>query len=73
MVAVLAALLFSAAFAASIWAMFVTIAPRIGYMRELLNGTTVPALAPAVAPRVRNVTRPAAVSTLAPRPMRAAA
>lgn len=73
MVAVLATLLFTAALAASVWAIFITIEPRIGYMRALLTGGTVPDLAPAVAPRVRNVTRPAAVSTLAARPARAAA
>jgi hypothetical protein len=72
MVALLAALLFTAAFMASFWAMFVTIEPRIGYMRALLRGDAVPALTPAVAPRVRSVTRPAAVSTLG-RPLRAAA
>lgn len=64
MVSILAALLFSAAFAASIWAMFVTIAPRIDYMRALVKGGTIPALTPAVAPRGRLATRTAAVSTM---------
>lgn len=72
MVSVLAALLFSAALMASFWAMFITIAPRIGYIRALLTGGTVPALAPAAAPRSRMVTRPPAVSTMQ-RPARAAA
>jgi hypothetical protein len=72
MVTFVAALLFTAAFAVSFWAMFITIQPRLGYMRMLLRGHAVPDLAPAVTPRARNVTRPAAVSTLA-RPLRAAA
>lgn len=53
MVAVLATLLFTAAFAASLWAMFITIAPRIDYMRALLRGDLVPALTPVQAARVR--------------------
>lgn len=53
MVAVIATLLFTAAFAASLWAMFVTIAPRIDYMRSLMLGETVPALTPVQAARVR--------------------
>ncbi len=73
MVSILAALLFSAAFTASFWAMYITIAPRIGYMRALLNGGTIPDLAPAVAPRGRGVMRPAAVSTMTLRPLRAVA
>lgn len=73
MVAILSALLFSAAFAGSIWAMFVTIAPRIGYMRALLQSGTVARLIPPAAPRIRNVTRPAVVSTMLRRPVRAAA
>lgn len=73
MVAVLAALFFATAFAASVWAIFITVQPRIGYMRALLNGGTVPALAPAPASRGRAVTRPAAVSTMAPKAVRAAA
>ncbi|ODP36138.1 hypothetical protein [Sphingomonas turrisvirgatae] len=72
MIALVAALLFTAAFAVSLWAMFVTIEPRLGYMRALLRGDGVPDLAPAVAPRVRAMARPAAVSTLG-RPQRAAA
>ncbi len=59
MVAVLATLLFTAAFTASIWAMFVTIAPRIDYMRALLRGEAVPALAPVQAPRMRVTPRAA--------------
>lgn len=54
MVAVLATLLFTTAFAVSIWAMFITIAPRIDYMRALLRSDVVPALKPVqAAPRVR--------------------
>lgn len=59
MVAVLATLLFTAAFAASLWAMFVTIAPRIGYMRTLMRGDALPALAPIQAQRVRTMPRAA--------------
>ena len=71
MVAVLAALLFTTAFAASIWAMFTTIAPRLDYMRALMAGETVPALAPVQAARVRVIARaaPHRVSV----PLRAAA
>lgn len=71
MVAVLATLLFTAAFAASLWAMFVTIAPRIDYMRALLRGDAVPALAPVQAPRVRVTPRAAPRRISAP--LRAAA
>lgn len=53
MVAVIATLLFTAAFAASLWAMFITIAPRIDYMRALMLGEPVPALTPVPAARVR--------------------
>lgn len=63
MVAVLATLLFTAALAASLWAMFVTIAPRLDYMRALLRGDSMPALAPVQAPRVRATLR------AAPRPI----
>lgn len=73
MAALLVALLFTAAFAASIWTMFVTIQPRLPYMRALLAGDAVPALAPAAAPRIRAVARPAALSTMSTRPLRAAA
>ena len=71
MVAVLAALLFTAAFAASLWAMFATIAPRIDYMRALLRGEAVPALAPVQAQRARVTPRaaPRRISV----PLRAAA
>ena len=71
MVAVLATLLFTAAFAASIWAMFITIAPRIDYMRALLRGEPTPALAPVQAARGRVTPRaaPRRVSV----PLRAAA
>ena len=72
MAALLVALLFTTAFAASIWSMWITIAPRLPYMRALLLGEAVPALAPAAAPRVRTL-RPAAVSTMGARPLRAAA
>lgn len=73
MVALLVALLFTTAIAASLWSMWITIAPRLPYMRALLIGDTVPALAPATAPRIRTVTRPPAVSAMGPRPLRAAA
>ena len=46
MVALLIALLFTTAFAVSIWSMWITIAPRWDYMRALMLGETVPALAP---------------------------
>lgn len=59
MVTILATLLFTAAFAISIWAMFVTIAPRIDYMRALLRGEAMPALAPVQAARVRVTPRAA--------------
>lgn len=73
MVAILAALVFSAAFSASVWAIYATIEPRIGYMRVLLSSSAVPGLAPAVAPRNGGVTRSVAASTMAPRSLRAAA
>lgn len=73
MVALFVALLFTTAFAVSLWAMFVTIQPRLPYMRALLAGDTVPALAPAVAPRVRISSRPMAVSAKGAQPLRAAA
>ncbi len=66
MVAVLATLLFTAAFAASLWAMFVTIAPRIDYMRALLCGDVMPALAPVQAARTRFTPRAAPRRTSAP-------
>ncbi|MCR5872314.1 hypothetical protein LRS12_17320 [Sphingomonas sp. J344] len=71
MVAVLAALLFTTAFAVSIWAMFVTIAPRLDYMRALMLGKTVPAPAPVNAARVRVM--PRAAPRRVPTPLRAAA
>ena len=71
MVAVLATLLFTAAFAASLWAMFVTIAPRIDYMRALMLGETVPALTPAQA--VRSRVTPRAAPRRVSVPLRAAA
>lgn len=71
MVAVFAALLFTAAFAASLWAMFATIAPRIDYMRALVLGETVPALTPVQAARVRVTPRAAPRRTSVP--LRAAA
>ena len=72
MAALLVALLFTTAFAASIWSMWVTIAPRLPYMRTLLLGDAIPALTPAVTPRIRTL-RPVAVSTMGARPLRAAA
>lgn len=72
MVSLLAVSLFTAAFAASFWAMYITVQPRIGYMRALLRSETVTGLLPAVAPRARNVTRSAATS-MPGRPLRAAA
>lgn len=72
MVSVLAAMLFTGAFAASVWAIYITVQPRLAYMRYLLTGDTTSALAPAVAPRMRGVMRPKAVSTM-PRSIRAAA
>ncbi|MBA4761338.1 hypothetical protein [Sphingomonas sp.] len=71
MVAVLATLLFTTAFAVSIWAMFTTIAPRLDYMRALLRGDAMPALAPVHAPRVRATLRAAPRQISAP--LRAAA
>lgn len=73
MVTLLVALLFTAAFAVSVWTMFVTIQPRLPYMRALLAGDIVPALAPAVAPRVRISSRRMAASTMGASPLRAAA
>ena len=71
MVAVLATLLFTAALAASLWAMFVTIAPRLDYMRALLRGDVVPALAPVQSARARVTPRAAPRRISAP--LRAAA
>lgn len=74
MVALLVALLFTTTIAVSTWAMWITIQPRLAYMRALLIGDTVPALAPAAAPRIRTITRPAtATSAMGTRPLRAAA
>lgn len=73
MAALLVALLFTTAIAVSLWAMFVTIQPRLAYMRALLMGDTVQPLAPAAAPRVRISSRPVAMSTMGPQPLRAAA
>ncbi|PKP99313.1 MAG: hypothetical protein CVT76_00620 [Alphaproteobacteria bacterium HGW-Alphaproteobacteria-15] len=53
MAALLVALLFTTAFAVSIWSMWITIAPRLPYMRALLTGQAVPTLPPAVASRAR--------------------
>ncbi len=72
MSALLIALLFTVAIAVSIWSMWITIAPRLDYMRALLADDTVPALASAPAPRVRAL-RPAAATTTGVRPLRAAA
>jgi hypothetical protein len=73
MVALLVALLFTAAFAVSAWSMWITIAPRLPYMRMLLAGDTPLSLAPAAAPRYRAVTRSTPISTTGIRPIRAAA
>lgn len=70
MAALLVALLFTTAITVSIWSMWITISPRLDYMRALLSGDTVPALAPPVAPRIRTM-RPAPVA--AARQFRAAA
>lgn len=72
MTALLVALLFTTAIAVSVWSMWITIAPRLDYMRALITGETVPALAPAVAPRVRAI-RPATVPAASAIPLRAAA
>lgn len=72
MAALLVALLFTTAIAVSAWSMWITIQPRLDYMRALLMGDTVPALAPATAPRVRTL-RPAAANTVNATPLRAAA
>lgn len=53
MAALLVALLFTTAFAVSIWSIWITVAPRLPYMRALLAGQGVPPLVPAVAPRSR--------------------
>lgn len=71
MVAIVAALLFTTAFAVSLWAMFAAIAPRWGYMRALMLGEAVPALAPVQAARVRVMPRVAPRRVSAP--LRAAA
>jgi hypothetical protein len=72
MAALLVALLFTTAIAVSVWAMWITIQPRLDYMRALLTGDTVPALAPAAAPRVRTL-RPVTATATAALPLRAAA
>jgi hypothetical protein len=71
MAALLVALLFTTAIAVSVWSMWITIQPRLDYMRVLLTGDTVPAIVPATAPRVRSL-RPAPLTTTA-YPLRAAA
>lgn len=71
MVAVFAALLFTTAFAVSIWAMWITIAPRLDYMRALMLGEAVPALAGVQATRARVTPRAAPRRVSAP--LRAAA
>lgn len=72
MAALLVALLFTIAIAVSVWSMWITIAPRLDYMRALLAGETVPALAPAAAPRVRTL-RPVVAMAVNATPLRAAA
>lgn len=72
MAALLVALLFTAAIAVSVWSMWITIQPRLDYMRALLTGETIPTLAPAPAARVRML-RPAPVMSANPTPLRAAA
>ena len=71
MVAVLATLLFTTACAASIWAMYVTIVPRFAYMRALMLGETVRAVAPVQTARIRVTPRAAPRRVSAP--LRAAA
>lgn len=73
MVALLVALLFTTAFAVSAWSMWITIAPRLPYMRTLLAGDTSLSLAPVAAPRHRVVARAAPISITGTRPIRAAA
>ena len=72
MAALLVALLFTTTIAVSVWSMWITIQPRLDYMRALLAGDTVPALAPAMAPRIRTL-RPATVVAASTTPLRAAA
>ena len=72
MAALLVALLFTTAIAVSVWSMWITIAPRLDYMRALLAGDTVPAPAPAAAPRIRML-RPSTVVPMGAQPLRAAA
>ena len=72
MAALLVALLFTTVIAVSVWSMWITIQPRLDYMRMLLAGDTVPALAPAVAPRVRAI-RPATAPAAGALALRAAA
>jgi len=59
MAAVLTTLLFATAFAASVWTIFVTIAPRLDYIRSLMLGGSLPALTPVTASRGRVTLRPA--------------
>lgn len=73
MVALLVALLFTTAFAVSLWSMWITIAPRLPYMRTLLTGDTPLSLTLATAPRYRGVTRATPISTMGIRSIRAAA
>lgn len=73
MVALFTSLLFATAFAASVWSIWITIAPRLGYMRELVRGEAVAPLPQVAAPRARAMSRPAAISTMGHRPLRAAA
>ncbi|MFL9842126.1 hypothetical protein ABS767_14235 [Sphingomonas sp. ST-64] len=71
MAVLLVTLLFSTAMAVSLWTIYATIQPRIGYMRALMFGRDVPELVPAVAARGRAMPRPA--SNRAVRQLRAAA
>ncbi|MEG3180105.1 hypothetical protein [Sphingomonas sp. LT1P40] len=59
MVAMLTALLFSAAFVASVWSIWITVAPRLGYMRALIHAEAIPSIAPSVALRTRAIRRAA--------------
>ncbi len=59
MVAMLTALLFSAAFMASVWSIWITVAPRLDYMRALIAGDVIEAAPAPVPVRVRTMSRPA--------------
>lgn len=73
MVALLVTLLFTTAFAASMWSIWATIQPRLPYIRALLTGELTPPLVTAPAPRIRTTRRPASSATRATRTVSAAA